>query len=102
LGGPLGNTVQIGCEDERLLVARLEVVNRVVSCGIFEIELLLDSEHLCAICAIDLNPHAFGFLALDIARGINLPWLWLSTTIKRPSASPIFASGQPCRAAAGR
>jgi hypothetical protein len=62
--------------------------------GIFEIELLVDSEHLCAI---DLNPRAFGFLALDIARGIDLPWLWLSTTIKLPSASPMFASGHAGR-----
>jgi D-aspartate ligase len=89
------STVQVGCEDERLLRAGLEVVNRVLSRGIFEIELLVDGEHLYAI---DLNPRAFGFLALDIARGVDLPWLWLSSTISRPSSSPMLASSQAVEA----
>jgi predicted ATP-grasp superfamily ATP-dependent carboligase len=85
------STVQIGCEDERVLKAGLDIVNQILSRGIFEIELLEEGEHLYAI---DLNPRAFGFLALDIARGVDLPWLWLCSTMKSPSALPMLASSQ--------
>jgi len=83
--------VQIGCEDNRVLEAGLEIVNRILSRGIFEIELLSDGEHLYAI---DLNPRAFGFMALDIARGVDLPWLWWCSTMENPSAPPMSASSQ--------
>jgi len=72
--------VQVGCDDPRILAAGLDVVDRLLSRGIFEIELLADGEQLYAI---DLNPRAFGFLALDIARGVDLPWLWFRSTIER-------------------
>jgi D-aspartate ligase len=72
--------VQVGCEDARILGAGVEVVDRLLSCGIFEIELLIDGDNLFAI---DLNPRAFGFIALDIARGFDLPWLWYRTTMER-------------------
>lgn len=84
------STVQIGCEDERILLAGLQVVERILSRGIFEIELLLDGDHLYAI---DLNPRAFGFVALDIARGVDLPWLWYRSTTERQSALPRQPSG---------
>jgi D-aspartate ligase len=89
--------VQIACDDERVLEAGLEVVNRILSRGIFEIELLADGEHLYAI---DLNPRSFGFLALDIARGVDLPWLWWCSTLENPSPPPmsVSVSSQPIEA----
>lgn len=72
------STVQVACDDERILDAGLQVVNRVLSRGIFELELLTDSDRLYAI---DLNPRAFGFITLDIARGADLPWLWFRSTM---------------------
>jgi D-aspartate ligase len=72
------STVQIACDDERLLDAGLQVVNRVLSRGIFEVELLTQGDRLYAI---DLNPRAFGFMALDIARGADLPWLWFRSSL---------------------
>jgi len=82
--------VQMACEDPRILDAGLLLVNRVLSRGIFELELLAEGEKLYAI---DLNPRAFGFIELDMARGANLPWLWFRTTLER--LSPISAQ-QPC------
>jgi len=72
------STVQIACDDERILEAGLQVVDRLLSCGIFELELVTDRDRLYAI---DLNPRAFGFIALDIARGADLPWLWFRSTV---------------------
>ncbi|MEP6547781.1 MAG: hypothetical protein ABJD53_09980 [Gammaproteobacteria bacterium] len=72
------STIQIACEDERILNAGLQVVDRLLSCGIFELELVTDHDRLYAI---DLNPRAFGFVALDIARGADLPWLWFRSTL---------------------
>jgi D-aspartate ligase len=79
------STVQIAYDDERLLDAGLQVVDRLLSRGIFEIELLTEGDRLYAI---DLNPRAFGFIALDIARGCDLPWLWYRTTIERVQPLP--------------
>src|SRR5882724_260983 len=42
------STVQVGCEDARILEAGLQIVNRVLSRGIFELELLADGEVLYA------------------------------------------------------
>ncbi len=89
------STVQIACEDERVLDAGLKVVNRILSRGIFEIELLADGEQLYAI---DLNPRAFGFVALDIARGVDLPWLWLCSTMENPSTPSMSVSSRPIEA----
>jgi D-aspartate ligase len=72
------STVQVACDDERILDAGLQVVNRMLSRGIFELELLADGDRLYAI---DLNPRAFGFIALDMARGADLPWLWFRSTM---------------------
>ncbi len=87
--------VQMACEDKRILQAGLQVVDQVLSRGIFEVELLADGENLYAI---DLNPRAFGFIELDLARGANLPWLWFRTTLERvsplvsqPSSAPMAA-----------
>ncbi len=72
------STIQVACEDQRILDAGLQVVERLLSCGIFELEIVSDRDRLYAI---DLNPRAFGFIALDMARGADLPWLWFRSTI---------------------
>jgi hypothetical protein len=80
------STVQVGCEDPRVLDAGLRIVNQFLSRGIFEVELLADGD---ALYAIDLNPRAFGFLALDIARGFDLPWLWFRSTLEPQTAPSV-------------
>jgi predicted ATP-grasp superfamily ATP-dependent carboligase len=86
------STVQIGCENARILQYGLKIVDKVLSRGIFEIEVVADGDNLYAI---DLNPRAFGFIALDIARGSDLPWLWYRSTFQpmtpAPSATPEAA-----------
>ncbi len=89
------STAQITRNDPRLLAVGVEAVDRLVTRGIFELELVdRDAELL----AIDLNPRAFGFLELDIAIGNDLPWLWYQSTLrplaKLPQAArrPIVAS----------
>jgi predicted ATP-grasp superfamily ATP-dependent carboligase len=72
------STSQTVCNDARILQAGLKTVDELLSCGIFELELLSDGSNLLAI---DLNPRAFGFVALDMAVGNDLPWLWWQTTI---------------------
>jgi hypothetical protein len=56
----------------------LRTVDQLISRGIFELE-LIDAGG--SLFAIDLNPRAFGFIALDVALGRDLPWLWLLSTI---------------------
>jgi len=79
------STVQIAFEDDRILRAGLEIVNKLLSRGIFEVELLVDGD---VLYAIDLNPRGYGFLELDLARGADLPWLWYQSTfeVQRPCA----------------
>lgn len=79
--------VQIAHEDARILQSGLRIVDQVLSRGIFEVELLADGD---ALYAIDLNPRAFGFLELDMARGADLPWLWFRSTLAplQPESSP--------------
>ncbi len=73
------STLQIGGRDQGILTAGLRAVDQLVSCGIFELELLADD---AGLLAIDLNPRAFGFINLDIALGHDIPWLWLRSTIE--------------------
>jgi predicted ATP-grasp superfamily ATP-dependent carboligase len=80
------STAQIGYEDARILEAGLQIVNQVLSRGIFEVELLAEGD---VLYAIDLNPRAFGFLELDIARGCDLPWLWYRSTIEPLTPQPM-------------
>jgi len=81
------STLQISHDDERILESGLQVVNQILSRGIFEVELLSDGD---VLYAIDLNPRAFGFLELDMARGADLPWLWFRSTIE-----PLAPARQP-------
>ena len=72
------STAQVNCFDPLVLRAGMDAVDRLVSRGIFELELLQDGEELVAI---DLNPRAFGFMNLNIALGHDLPWSWFQSTI---------------------
>jgi predicted ATP-grasp superfamily ATP-dependent carboligase len=78
------STLQIACDDTRILQFGLNILNQTLSRGIFEVEVLADGN---ALYAIDLNPRAFGFLELDIARGADLPWLWFCSTL--PGHTPL-------------
>jgi predicted ATP-grasp superfamily ATP-dependent carboligase len=89
------STLQVSHEDQRALDLGLEIVNRTLSRGIFEVELLADGE---ALYAIDLNPRAFGFLELDIARGADLPWLWYRSTIEKQNPNQQALSRGPFQA----
>jgi D-aspartate ligase len=75
------STLQIACENPRILEFGLNVVNQTLSRGIFEVEVLAEDD---VLYAIDLNPRAFGFVELDMARGADLPWLWYSSTLEVP------------------
>jgi hypothetical protein len=77
---------QRSCEDETILATGLRTVELLLSRGIFEIELVIDGEQLSAI---DLNPRGFGFMALDAARGNDLAWLWLQSTLAPVAASEV-------------
>lgn len=72
------STVQVSARQQAVLSAGLRAIDGLVSCGIFELELVLDGKQLLAI---DWNPRAFGFMNLDIALGHDLPWLWLCSTL---------------------
>lgn len=72
------STVQVSHSDDRILQAGLRTVGKLITCGIFELELVAHNEELLAI---DLNPRAFGFINLDIAMSRDLPWLWFASTI---------------------
>jgi predicted ATP-grasp superfamily ATP-dependent carboligase len=90
------STLQISCDDARILESGLRILNQTLSRGIFEVELLADGD---ALYAIDLNPRAFGFLELDLARGSDLPWVWFCSTIGAQSPAPSHSlSNAPVQA----
>jgi predicted ATP-grasp superfamily ATP-dependent carboligase len=70
-----------------LLIQRLEALLELIGWqGIFELELLeLGGERLGAI---DLNPRPFGWMALAIGAGANLPALWCDHVLGRRSVRP--------------
>lgn len=86
------STSQVSAADPRILSRGLETVDKLVSCGIFELELLESGTELLAI---DLNPRAFGFIDLDIACGNDLPWLWFESTLRPLTADTSFTAVQP-------
>ncbi len=90
------STVQSICYDERILNLGLATVDKMISCGIFELELLTDGAMLLAI---DLNPRAFGFMMLDIAVGNDLPWLWWQSTLDavEPRRKTVSPAALDCR-----
>jgi D-aspartate ligase len=86
------STSQVSTADERIPSRGLETVDKLVSCGIFELELLESGSELLAI---DLNPRAFGFIDLDIALGNDLPWLWYESTLRPLTAARATGTPQP-------
>jgi hypothetical protein len=86
------STSQVSAADARILSRGLETVDKLVSCGIFELELLESGTELLAI---DLNPRAFGFIDLDIAVGNDLPWLWFESTLRPLTGGPGTGNPQP-------
>jgi predicted ATP-grasp superfamily ATP-dependent carboligase len=88
---------QVSAHDRRVLREGLALVDSLLTCGIFELELVTQDKQLLAI---DLNPRGFGFMALDMARGNDLPWLWYQTTL-RPvhvqSLTPPTRINMECR-----
>jgi D-aspartate ligase len=83
------STHQVGSNNQGILREGIAAVDQLLSCGIFELELLVDGSNLLAI---DLNPRSFGFMSLDIARGSDLPWLWFQSTLNGLS---VFESTRP-------
>lgn len=53
----------------------VSLAERILGAGIFELEWIRDPRD-GSLRAIDLNPRAYGQIALDIARGRDLPLLW--------------------------
>ena len=90
------STVQTVCNDQSILDAGLKTVDRLLSRGIFELEVVLDGDKLVAI---DLNPRAFGFIFLDMEVGNDLPWLWWQTTLgaTKPLPMPKERFAMECR-----
>jgi predicted ATP-grasp superfamily ATP-dependent carboligase len=90
------STVQAVCNDQSILNAGMRTVDRLISRGIFELEVILDGDELVAI---DLNPRAFGFIFLDMAIGNDLPWLWWLTTLGalKPLDIPKEHASLECR-----
>jgi D-aspartate ligase len=77
---------QQSCRNDRILRHGLAGVNGLLSRGMFELELLARDAELLAI---DLNPRAFGFLPLELARGNDLPWLWWQSTLGLLEPQPL-------------
>jgi D-aspartate ligase len=90
------STRQVSCADESILKRGLASVDAMLSCGIFELELLAEGDTLLAI---DLNPRAFGFIELDISLGHDIPWLWFRTTVAAVPPQPATLTPAPieCR-----
>lgn len=59
--------------------------------GIFELEVLvLDAGRMCAI---DFNPRVFGWLALAVASGADLPGAWLDSLLGRETVAGSVRAG---------
>jgi predicted ATP-grasp superfamily ATP-dependent carboligase len=72
------------------LVEQIEELLRLIGwSGIFELELLELGEKRFG--AIDFNPRPFGWMALAIAAGANLPALWCDHLLGRRSVAPNVA-----------
>lgn len=90
------STHQVGSSNKGILREGIAAVDQLLSCGIFELEMLVDGRDLLAI---DLNPRSFGFMSLDIARGSDLPWLWFQSTLDSLS---VLETTRPLRVMEGR
>ena len=92
------STQQISCQDQRILQAGVAAVDALISCGIFELEMIEQDGELHVI---ELNPRGFGFMALDIELGNDLPWLWYQSTFGpvAKAAAPARETPLQCRSA---
>ena len=71
----------------RLLTQQVEDLLELIGwCGIFELELLELGENRFG--AIDFNPRPFGWMALAVEAGANLPALWGDHILRWRSVSP--------------
>ena len=71
----------------RLLTQQVEELLELIGwSGIFELELLELGENRFG--AIDFNPRPFGWMALAVEAGANLPALWCDHILRRHSVSP--------------
>lgn len=69
--------------------AAIDAVRGILGSGLFELEVLVDKAS-GEFWAIDLNPRAFGQIALDIALGNDLPRIWYeSVTGARLPVAPL-------------
>jgi D-aspartate ligase len=99
------STSQVSYNNAAIIAAGIATVDKLLSRGLFELELLLDNSELLAI---DLNPRAFGFMALDLALGNDLPWLWYQSTrqaltpLTPPTSRPILEARFSIPHAVGR
>jgi predicted ATP-grasp superfamily ATP-dependent carboligase len=62
-----------------------ELIGLIGWCGIFELELLKLGRNRFG--AIDFNPRPFGWMALAVGAGANLPALWCDHVLRRRSVS---------------
>lgn len=81
--------------DEEPLAVGVELAERLLGRGIFELELIRDPRD-GRYLAIDLNPRAFGQIALDMARDRDLPLLWYRVAIGEAPA-PLGAATKDAR-----
>lgn len=99
------STSQVSYNNATIIAAGMAAVDKLLSRGLFELELLVDDSQLLAI---DLNPRAFGFIALDLALGNDLPWLWYQSTrqvltpLPPPKERPILEARFSIPHAVGR
>ncbi len=83
-------------EPPAMLEAQIEAMLRVIGWqGIFEVELLELADGRRAV--IDFNPRVFGWLALAVHAGANLPALWVDWLLGRPVVSPRVVFGMSYR-----
>lgn len=66
--------------DDEAIARGVALAERVLGAGLFELEWIRDARD-GALRAIDLNPRAYGQIALDVGRGLDLPLLWYRVAI---------------------
>jgi predicted ATP-grasp superfamily ATP-dependent carboligase len=80
-GLSIGTVFEV-CERPAFFDHAIDAVQRVLGTGIFEFEVLTDLDS-GEYWGIDLNPRAYGQIALDIGRGNDLPALWFGSATGR-------------------
>ncbi len=76
-------------EDPGLQDQGTRLAQQLLGRGLFELELILDADGRAL--AVDLNPRVFGQIALNVARGHDLPLLWYRLSCGQspaPAAAP--------------